>query len=61
MNIELSIEQAYIVLMNLQSRKQWLEDNPDDSSEIENENGHIANILRTLRIVDKTGENKNGK
>lgn len=52
MEIKLSIEEAYIILMNLQARKQWLEDNKNDSSEIENEEGHIANIINQLRTSE---------
>lgn len=60
MKIKLSIEEAYILLNNLQARKQWLDDNPEDLSEIENEKGHIANIINQLRI-EEVQENKDGK
>lgn len=53
MKIELSLEEAYILLQNLQAREQWLKDNPEDSSELPNERGHLANILIKLRDTNR--------
>ena len=49
MNISLSIKEAYVLLSNLEAREQWLNDNPNDESEIENEKEHIANIIIHLK------------
>lgn len=49
MKLELSLEESYILLQNLQAREEWMKDNPDDSSELPNEPGHVANILIKLR------------
>jgi hypothetical protein len=43
--MKFTIQEAYIILKNIEARNQWLEDNPDDSSEIENESEIIPKIL----------------
>ncbi len=52
MKLDLTIEETYIVLQNLQARDEWLKDNPDDPSEIHNERGNMANIINKLRSED---------
>ena len=61
MKVDLTIEELYIILMNLKARSEWVKDNPEDISEIENECGHIANIIIKLREVERFVKNEDGE